>query len=147
MIRVQLIHYGSKEYQQEVELRSKVLREPLGRRLTDEELVQGQDDIHIGAFSNEALVGCLLLKPLSRDCIKMRQVAVSPSQQGQGVGKRLVDFAETMARQQGFNEIILNARQTAVPFYESLGYKTEGDVFEEVTLPHFKMKKRIEETR
>ena len=31
----------------------------------------------------------------------------------------------------------------AVGFYEKLGYKTTGDEFEEVTIPHFVMEKSL----
>ena len=37
----------------------------------------------------------------------------------------------------------MHARETAVPFYERLGYATVGARFEEVTIPHFKMEKRL----
>jgi predicted GNAT family N-acyltransferase len=37
----------------------------------------------------------------------------------------------------------LNARETAVPFYEKLAYNTEGVRFEEVGIGHFKMTKKL----
>jgi hypothetical protein len=39
--------------------------------------------------------------------------------------------------------MILHARETAVPFYERLRYSPVGDVFQEVTLPHRLMEKRL----
>ena len=36
--------------------------------------------------------------------------------------------------------MVLHARQTAVPFYERLGYETYGEPFVEVTIPHIAMR-------
>ena len=40
----------------------------------------------------------------------------------------------------------LHAREAAVPFYERLGYLSEGEPFDEVGLPHRAMRKRLVET-
>ena len=39
--------------------------------------------------------------------------------------------------------MVLNARTSAVPFYERLGYETRGEPFVEVTVPHLAMAKRL----
>lgn len=143
MLSVKVIQYGSLDYEREIQLRNRVLREPLGITLSENDLFQDKDDIHIAAFSDEALVGCLLLKPQPKALVKMRQVAVDPSHQGKGVGRLLVEYSEIIALQSGFEAIVLNARETAVPFYLSLGYQTEGERFQEVGIPHFKMRKSI----
>jgi len=143
MVSVREIELGSAEYEQEVRLRNKILREPLGRRLTEAELAQDAGDHHLGAFSEGRLVGCLVLKPLPDAIIKMRQVAIASDQQGKGVGKRLVEAAEWMAAGLGFHKMILHARETACAFYQNLGYVIEGEIFEEAGLPHFKMTKAI----
>ncbi len=143
MISVRVIDYGSAEYALELKLRSQVLREPLGLQLTKKDLSQDQSNIHLAAFSGDRLVGCLLLKPEPSACAKMRQVAIDPGFQGQGIGKMLVHHCEQVARESKFAEIVLNARESAVPFYLSLGYQVEGESFEEVGIPHFKMRKKI----
>lgn len=73
----------------------------------------------------------------------MRQVAIKNEWQGNGVGKKLVLFAERFAYQHSFNKIELNARKTAVAFYLNLGYKTMGNEFAEVGIPHIKMYKNL----
>jgi predicted GNAT family N-acyltransferase len=37
----------------------------------------------------------------------------------------------------------MHARKTAMGFYEKLGYEKIGDEFTEVTIPHYKMEKRL----
>ncbi|PJJ54482.1 GNAT family N-acetyltransferase [Hymenobacter chitinivorans] len=54
--------------------------------------------------------------------IQVRYMAVDPAFQGQGIGRQLLAYLEAGARQQGYTECILHARQEAVPFYERLGY-------------------------
>ena len=71
----------------------------------------------------------------------MRQLAVATELQGRGLGKTLVRYAESFARQSGYQEIVLHARESAVRFYEKLGYTRQGDCFTEVTIPHYQMRK------
>jgi putative acetyltransferase len=51
---------------------------------------------------------------------------VSPKVARRGVGRRLVQAMETIARQQGVTRLHLSSTLNAVPFYESLGYLQEG---------------------
>jgi predicted GNAT family N-acyltransferase len=37
----------------------------------------------------------------------------------------------------------MHARQTAVGFYQKLGYSITGEPFEEVTIPHYIMEKAL----
>jgi N-acetylglutamate synthase-like GNAT family acetyltransferase len=130
-------------WEEVVALRLRILRTPLGLTFTSEELEAERDEIQIAARQGESVVGCLLLMPKSPTQIKMRQVAVDTPLQGQGIGKDLVLFAEKTARERGFQEIVLNARENVVPFYERLGYTIVSDRFIEVTIPHFTMQKTL----
>jgi predicted GNAT family N-acyltransferase len=37
----------------------------------------------------------------------------------------------------------MHARQSAVGFYQKLGYQIRGEEFEEVTIPHYEMQKQL----
>ncbi len=141
-IDIKELLFDSPLQKESIALRYKVLREPLGLQFDEMILANEQEEYHIAAFSKEELVGILLLKPMEyHGAIKMRQVAVKQIYQSMGIGKAMVVFSEHFAQKNGFDKIELNARQSAVPFYKQLGYKTEGGVFEEVGIPHFKMLK------
>lgn len=142
-ITIRQIQFGSKEYGEAVELRIKILRDPLGLTLTEEQLKAEIDEYHIAAFSDRKIVGCLLLKPMSAHEIQMRQVAVDANMQKTGIGRQMVVFAEKFIADKGFARIMLHAREVVVPFYEKLGYTAEGDVFIEVTIPHRTMVKSL----
>jgi predicted GNAT family N-acyltransferase len=95
----------------------------------------------LGAFENNILVGVLILTKLSSVEVKMRQVAVLENRQNQNIGYKLVKFSEEYAKEAGYLKIVLNARKTAVGFYEKLGYEKFGDEFLEINIPHYKMLK------
>lgn len=138
-----LAEHGSAFYAQEVALRRRVLREPLGLDFTPEQLEAEKRDLHLVAVDDGRVVGCLVLTPLGGGAVQMRQVAVEPSWQGKGVGKRLVETSEALARERGYAEMVLHARETAVDFYLKQGYRVRGEPFIEVTIPHREMFKLI----
>ena len=139
----ELVH-GSPEYQDLVALRRAILRLPLGLDFTDEQLAAEATDIHLGAYHGHGqLVGGLILTPLSPSTLKMRQVAVAESAQHAGVGTALVRRSEELARGLGYHTLVLNARDTAVPFYLKLGYALVGELFVEVGIPHRSMQKHL----
>lgn len=139
-----IITHLSQDYWKSVTLRQAVLREPLGLFFSFAELATENDSFHLGLFDeNEKIIASLILKPINTKEIKMRQVAVDSSYQKKGYGKILVDFSEKLAKENQFDIITLHARQTAIPFYLRLQYQIEGNEFQEVNIPHFKMKKKL----
>lgn len=135
--------HGSLGYLKTVELRKRILRHPLGLDFSSEELAAEAAHSHLACYEDDALVGCLVMVPAGGSSVKMRQVAVDTSRQGGGIGKGLILESERWAREQGFKRIVLNARESAVPFYLRLGYEVSGCKFEEVGLPHFGMAKSL----
>jgi predicted GNAT family N-acyltransferase len=142
-IAIRQIQFGSDQYKQELDLRNKVLRIPLGLNLFDENLTKEADDVHLGAFDGSRLVGVLILTPLNGNGVKMRQVGVDEAWRGKNIGAKLVVFAEDFARKLGRKKMVLNARTSVVGFYEKLGYEKSGKEFVEVTIPHQKMQKKL----
>lgn len=124
-------------------LRSEVLRKPLGLTFSEEELAGESNQVHLVATILEDVVGVLLLVPLQNQEWKMRQVAVSPDLQGQGIGQQMVLFAEQWLKNRDALQVVLHARLKAVPFYKKLNYHTDEVVFTEVGIPHFKMWKEF----
>jgi predicted GNAT family N-acyltransferase len=142
-IEIREIYYDSDDYRRELELRDAVLRKPLGMSIYNDKLEADRHDRHIGAFAGEELVGVLVLTRLSDTEVKMRQVAVAEKMQSQGVGTRMVSFAEDVARGAGYTAMVLHARKTAVSFYLKQGYIPVGDEFLEINIPHYEMWKEI----
>ena len=135
------VAHGSPEYWATVDLRSSILREPIGLRYLPGELEDEKNACHIVCYRGNRLVGCLMLSPREDGDIQMRQVAVVSEFQRQGIGRALVEYSEAWARNAGYRRMILHARETAVAFYENLEYAKVGDRFVEVTIHHWAMEK------
>lgn len=139
------IDFGSSRYDELVELRYKILLEPLGLKFLDSFRPQEISYLHIGCLDNleDKLLGGLILAPLNDEEIRLMQVAVDTSAQGKGIGRELVMYAEERARLAGYSKIIMHAMLSVVSFYEKLGYKQEGDIFEEQGITFAKMVKNL----
>lgn len=138
------IRYGSVDYQESLRLRSSILREPLGKQLTDEDLAGEDQQIHLGLYQNQQLMGCIVAKSIQvGHSVKLRQMAIAAEVQGKGFGRRLLRDAESLLRAQGFGGIELHARKTAIGFYEKQGYKSVGDFFLEQNIEHIRMQKTL----
>lgn len=142
-MKFRTLDHGSEEYEAALQLRREVLRWPLGLDFTPEQIALEAEDLHLAAYDSGELRAVLVLTPLDSETVKMRQVAVAPNLQRGGVGTGLVRYSEEVAVERGFREMVMSARETAVPFYQRLGYVVEGEPYEEVTLPHRRMRKRL----
>jgi GNAT superfamily N-acetyltransferase len=138
------IDHGSEDYNKMIALRKQILRQPLGLSFTEEELNKEKDEILIAAFDEDLILGCCVLSKIDEETIRLRQMAVLDTLQGKGIGASIMTFAENLAIDKGYKYMIMHARNTAVGFYEKLGYKIKGDEFFEVNLPHHVMVKELE---
>jgi predicted GNAT family N-acyltransferase len=140
---LKMIDHGTREYNQMIQLRNDMLRKPLGLSFSVEEMEKEKNDVLIGAFEDDKLLGCCLLTRVDDKVVRLRQMAVPNSLQGKGVGRALMTFAENIATDLGYKKLIMHARKTALGFYGKLGYTVSGDEFTEVTIPHFVMEKSL----
>lgn len=142
-LKCRVIKYGSPEYDATVALRDQVLRKPLGLLFNEGQLQKEGLDYHLACYRDDRLVACLVLTPLSGDLVRMRQVAVAPECQRQGVGSALVRFAERYAWERGYTEMMAHARESALSFYRKLGYTPSGPKFNELGIPHVEVRKPL----
>jgi GNAT superfamily N-acetyltransferase len=142
-IYIREVAFAGKEYQALLPIRYEILRKPLGLELSDTDIAGDDKEFHIAAFDHANAIGCVLLRPISTDTIKLRQMAVIAAYQGRGIGAKLVGCAEELAKARGFATIEMHARKFAQGFYEKLGYVSKGKAFIEVTVPTIKMVKPL----
>ncbi len=140
---IKIINFLSTEYFLELALRNEILRKPLGLKFDLNDIKEEEKQIHIGAFNDGILIGCLLLKPIDSTTFQIRQVAVEEKFRAKGIGKEMVFYSEEYSRNLGYKKIILHARDIAIKFYEKLDYKKVGSEFIAVTIPHQEMEKYI----
>jgi ribosomal protein S18 acetylase RimI-like enzyme len=137
------VAHGSPEYLTTANLRNCVLRKPIGLMFSAKDVEAEKRYHHLACYGGDKLVACLMLDPHEDGNIRMRQLAVIPELQRQGIGTALVQYSELWARNAGYQRMVLHARDTAVAFYERLGYSRVGEQFEEVTIPHWTMEKSL----
>jgi GNAT superfamily N-acetyltransferase len=115
------------EWRDYYQLRWQMLREPHGLPLGSE-----QDDLessawHIAIFEQSNPVAIGRLHCVQTAIGQIRYMAVAPSHQRQGLGSQILAHLETLALQQGIDTIVLNARESAVPFYLQADYQVQGE--------------------
>lgn len=142
-ITIKTIAYQSEEYKQLLQLRNDVLRVPLGLTFSADFLARDANNILIGAYLGDEIVGCCQLEEATNGIFQLRQMAVGARLQGSGIGSRIIQFAEAVVKQNGGRQITLHARAVAVAFYQKLGYTAIGDSFTEIGLPHLEMVKEL----
>ena len=105
------IDFGSSRYDELVELRYKVLLEPLGLKFLDKYREKEIGYLHIGCLDSleNKLVGGLMLIPVNDEEIRMMQVAVDTKHQREGIGHEMVKYAETRAKKAGYSRLVMNA--------------------------------------
>ncbi len=140
---LKILDHGSFEYQQMVKLREDILRKPLGLGFAPEELELEKDNMLIGAFEEEDMLGCCMLVEENRDTVRLRQLAVLNDLQGKGIGRALMGFAENLARDRGYKILSMHARKGTTVFFEKMGYKITSDEFMEITISHYIMEKKL----
>jgi GNAT superfamily N-acetyltransferase len=140
---LKIIDHGSPEYWEMVRLRDEILRKPLGLKLEEGELDREKNNLMMAAFEDDHMLGCCMLVEEDPRTVRLRQMAVPNDMQGKGIGKALMNFAENLARDRGYKTITMHARKNAIGFYEKMGYKISGAEFEEITIPHYVMEKKL----
>ena len=142
-MKLRCVAFGSSRYRDCLELRRRVLREPLGLEWSARDLEGEEDQRHFALVDGKDLVACLVIRPLEDARVKLRQMAVLPERQGRGLGRELVSATIKLLHHDGVEEVELHARNGAVGFYEKLGFVRVGKRFLEVDIPHWRMVRGI----
>ncbi|MDC0711193.1 GNAT family N-acetyltransferase [Stigmatella sp. ncwal1] len=142
-LALSFISPGHPLYEEELELRFRVLREPLGFPRSAVAFPFEQESLHLVAHQGGTVAGCVLFHPESPSEGRLFQMAVLPALQGRGLGARLVSGLEAELPRRGMRSVHLHARAPVVPFYERLGYTVFGEPFTEVNIPHRHMRKSL----
>jgi ribosomal protein S18 acetylase RimI-like enzyme len=77
----------------------------------------------------DGTIAALIVLLAKSDHLLLDNVAVRPDHQGQGIGRRLIAFAESQARRLGYGELRLytHERMTAnIALYTRLGFRETG---------------------
>lgn len=100
---------------------------PPAPMLDDYPSVIGQHEVWVGEEGGTMVAVLVLIH--EKDTLLIDNIAVDPSYQGRGLGRRLMAFAESEARRQGLSSLrlITNEKMTEnIALYGRLGYRETG---------------------
>ncbi len=135
---------GAQEFSTYYDLRWRVLREPWTQSRDSERDARDADAVHLGCWVGERLVGVGRLHLNSPSEAQIRFMAVEPEWAGQGIGRLLLSELERRAAADGARAMVLDARESALGFYEKHGYRSlafAGLLFNQIA--HWKMAKSL----
>ena len=132
------------EWESYFNFRWEKLRKPLGMPKNTLKDDKEQDSCHLIAVdSDEEVVGTGRLHFNSKQEGQIRYMAVNESIQRKGLGSSIVLELEMMAKKKGAKKMVLNARENALNFYLSLGYKEIEPYESDTGIPHTTMSKEL----
>lgn len=109
------------------DLRWRILRAPWDQpRGSERDAFEDQCWHRMACLEDCIPIGVARLQRNSQEQGQIRYMAVEPAWRGQGVGRALVEALETQAHALDMNEIVLDAREESVAFYQRLGYAIVG---------------------
>ncbi len=140
------INIGTQDYEEMIDLRMKVLLNPIGILVTYINTAKEKEDILIGAFKNNKLAGCCILSKVDGNVLQLRQMAVDTVIQNKGIGRVIISFAEKLATEKGYQILMMHARDAVIEFYSKCRYESAGEQFFEVGIGHHKMEKKLQQS-
>lgn len=121
-----------------------ILRKPWNQPEGSEKDEHENTAFHVMAVSNNELIGVGRLHRINTDTGQIRYMAVSHYKQSQGVGSKILCALEEQAFKDGYTRLILNARDSALEFYQHHGYHSIGKghtLYDQIT--HTQMQKAL----
>ena len=109
------------------DLRWQVLRKPWNQpRGSEKDQLESMAFQYIALY-REQVVGTVRLHKLKDQVAQVRYLAVDEVFRGRGIAGRLMETIHLTAKNMFLKYLILNARETAVKFFEKIGYTVVGD--------------------
>ena len=140
---LKIIDHGSREYQQMVQLRNDILRKPLRLTFTPEELEKEKDEILIGAFEEEKMLGCCMLIMVDPATVRLRQMAVLNNLQGKGHRKSINAVCRKHRPRPRFQKNHHACPQVSCGFLRKIRIPGLWRGIRRSTLPHYEMQKKL----
>jgi len=117
------------------ELRRIVFIEEQGVSEADECDGKDGEALHVIAHLDGTPIGTARVLPFGTTA-KIGRVCVLPLARGTGAGVSLIEACHDVARASGATRAILGAQLSALGFYERLGYRAYGDIFDDAGIDH-----------
>lgn len=138
---VKVVFANDKEWDDVYQIRKEVFVEEQGIPLEDE--FDAHDPLvqHVLVYYDGQPVGTGRLRFLE-DIAKFERICVRGEARKLGIGRKIINSLEELARKEGkVKQGLIHAQTQAIPFYEKLGFVVTSEEFMEDGIPHVKMLK------
>lgn len=132
------------EFEAYYHLRWQLLAKPWGQPFKISQDDKESQSYHLMAIYKQNIVGVCRLHFNTANEAQIRYMGIVDTYQRKGIATKLVKALESYAKDKHIKTIVLNAREIAIPFYVSQGYKYVEDahiVFN--IIKHVKMIKEL----
>lgn len=114
-----------------------VLRKPIDMDIgTEKDEYDDYYSLHLIAVCDEQIIGSARLRQLSTELGSISYVAVLPKFQSQGVGTALIQKVIEIAKEKQLKSLRVMSRLSASKFYERIGFRSTGQPFDFLGIPH-----------
>lgn len=142
------IEHGGEIHLATLDARDRILRRPLGMRLSDEDTRGEETQRHFVILRHDQPQAGIVAKASAAREVRLRQMWVEPGLTGIGLGRTLLEQVLAKLAAEGIEQVVLHARGPVLGFYRKCGFLEEGAPFTEVGIPHRRMRRELNpETR
>ncbi len=99
--------------------------------------------LHAVLYQAEKAIATARIYELKENLYKVQRVAVLKEFRNKGIGRLLMEELEKKVRLENGIQLTLGSQNTAIPFYEKLGYNISSDEFMDAGIPHHMMTKYL----
>ena len=127
---MEIIRYTSRDmalYQETLELRDEILRQPWGFSIYDENLSYETENQFFGAVENGKLIGSLNYFVKAPKTAQLCAFVIKKDRQKAGIGTALVKALFQELQESDFEKCTVSARPPADSFYEKVGFVKTGE--------------------
>lgn len=147
-LRFQEVQFGGPAYDEVTALREKALFGLYKATLPLKGLKEEYNERHFSLYdaSDRLLAAGSVHQEDLEDApptLRFYQIVVQKEWQKKGLGRRMVEQLEQLARREGIHQAYLEVPEPVIPFFQSLSYKKYGRGFKLQKVKHYRMKKEL----
>ena len=104
-----------------------------------------QNSFHLFLKEQEEIIGYLRMIPLKNDfsSVAIGRVCIKEEYRKRKLGHDLLHLALShIDKQWRSDEVLISAQEYLIPFYESFGFKSTSEVYDEDGIPHINMQRK-----
>lgn len=135
-----MIQFKTITAKETIELRHRVLWPDKQR--SDVILPKDAQGLHFGAVIENTTIAVASVFT-DQTTARLRKFAIDPDYQRQGIGSKMIKHIQKKLLARGLDTLWCDARETALPFYRSLGFQIDGDRFLKSGVAYFNAKLAI----